>query len=202
MSAPATLGWILAGGRGRRLGGDKAGRRLAGRPLLLHVLDSTRAQCTRVVVNGEPAALPQLPAGTPVVEDGPAGGLGPLAGLLTGLRHLDATAPDIAWLATFPVDTPFLPSDLVARLHGARGAERAVVCASGGRLHPTIGLWHRSLGAELARAVEIEGLRRAEGWAERAVAARLELGDGPSDPCFNINTPDDLETAERLLRQG
>ena len=47
---------------------------------------------------------------------------GPLAGILAGLDWAAAHAPDVADVASVPGDCPFLPRDLVARLHAARAA--------------------------------------------------------------------------------
>ncbi len=178
---------------------DKAAAPLGGQPLLAHVIARATAQCERVVVNAGDPAPAWLPDGIACVADATPGHLGPLAGLLTGLRYLEERAPTIDWLATFPVDTPFVPLDVVARLHAARGDAPGIVCVSRGRLHAALGLWAKGLCGELREALTIEGLRRADAWVERSGAARLELSATPLDPCFNINTPADLATAERLL---
>ncbi|MGH2466535.1 MAG: NTP transferase domain-containing protein, partial [Candidatus Limnocylindrales bacterium] len=82
-------GIVLAGGRGSRLGGDKLGRLLRGRPLLDHALLALAPLVAELIVVG-PArgALPPLPpelrATVIRARDGQAG-LGPLAGAVAGL---------------------------------------------------------------------------------------------------------------------
>src|SRR5690606_3731160 len=125
------------------------------------------------------------------------GHAGPLAGILAGLEWAAAEHPAADRLASFAGDTPFFPSDLVARLAAKPGAACA---ASGGRLHPVFGLWPVAARLRLRRALAIEGLRRVEDWARAVAAERVEFagGDG-GDPFFNVNRPDDLVAAQLLL---
>lgn len=197
--SPSTLGCILAGGAGRRMGGDKAAVALAGRPLVAHVVDRLRPQCAELIIAG-PAATPALAAtGLAVHDDVVAGGLGPLAGVLTALRV--ARARD-GWVATTPVDTPFLPADLVARLHTARGGAAIVQAASGGRIHHVTALWSTALAADLEVAIRREGVRRVEAFAARHRVARAWWPVMPADPFANVNTPADLACAEDRLRRA
>src|SRR5579859_1574255 len=147
-------GLVLAGGLARRMGGgDKALLPLAGRPLLAHVLDRVRLGPIAISANGDPARFSQF--GLPVLPDGIPDQAGPLAGILAGLEWA-AALPEVDHLISVPADTPFLPPDLVARLIAARDAADAEIAlaASGGRLHPVVGLWPVALAADLRRALE------------------------------------------------
>lgn len=184
------------------MGSDKARVALAGQPLLHHVLVRLVPQCDDLAVNG-PATLADLvPAGVPIVDDAPRAGLGPLGGLQTGLGWASANVVGARWLVTVPVDTPFLPVDLVTQLHAARGGSAAVCLADRVRLHGVVGLWSLDLLAELERAVRHDGLRQIGLWAKRVGAARLELPDAAVWACFNVNTPEDLARAEEHVRRG
>ena len=201
--AAATLGVILAGGRSRRMGGkDKAGVLLGGRPLLAHALARLRGQCGGLVINanGDPARFAAF--GAPVEPDDVSGFAGPLAGVLAGLER--ARTDGFAFVITAPVDTPFIPDDLVARLHGARRAEDAdiAVAASGGRMHHVVALWPAALAAELRRALTVEGLRKVQEVAGRYQRATAQWPTEPFDPFANVNTPDDLATAEAILSRS
>ena len=55
-----------------------------------------------------------------------------------------------------------------------------------------------TLRADLRLALEA-GTRKVAAWAEGQGAARALFPDRPLDPFFNINTPEDLAEAERLL---
>ncbi|MCR9257390.1 MAG: molybdenum cofactor guanylyltransferase MobA [Alphaproteobacteria bacterium] len=207
---------LLAGGLARRMGGgDKGLKELAGRPLMDHVLDRLKGQDGAVVdpvfinANGDPGRF--APWGLPVVPDVVEGAQGPLAGILTGLLWLREHRPDVPWLLTAPVDGPFLPLDLAARLFeavaGDNGAEdngaddRAdLACvASGGRATPVVGLWPVALADDLKAAVIGEEIRKVDIWTARHRLSVVEFSDDPVDPFFNANRPDDLAEAERLL---
>ena len=196
------LGVLLAGGLARRMGGgDKCLQPLGGRPILGHVIERSRPQCAALLLNanGEPARFGgfDLPVAPDLVE----GFAGPLAGVLTGMAWAREHRPELPWIATFATDTPFFPTDLVARLVEAverEGAELA--CASsGGRAHPVFGLWTVRLEDDLRRAMADEGIRKVDIWTARHRLVQVDFATQPFDPFFNTNRPDDLAEAERLL---
>ncbi|WP_126977761.1 molybdenum cofactor guanylyltransferase MobA [Frigidibacter oleivorans] len=186
-------GVILAGGLSSRMGADKALAMLGGQRLLDRVARRLAPQVARMAVNtNAPLTDPGLPvlpdALPPGVPDRP----GPLAGILAALDW--AAAEGFARVVTVPVDTPFLPADLVARL-AAAGCP--AIAESGGRTHPAAGLWPVRLAPAL-RAALVAGQRRVAPWAEAAGAVRVTFAGDP-DPFLNLNTPEDLARAEALL---
>ena len=201
MIEPATYGLVLAGGLARRMGGgDKALIRIGNDTILDRVLQRLAPACAGIVLNanGDPARFTRF--GLPVIADDVAGFAGPLAGILAGLDWVAAHRPDIAWLASAPGDCPFLPADLVSRLHAARAAAGTpLACAqSGDWRHPVVGLWPVALRADLRHALVAEGLRKIEVWTARHGVALAEWPAHPVDPFFNVNTPDDVAEASRL----
>jgi molybdopterin-guanine dinucleotide biosynthesis protein A len=196
---PPTLGLILAGGLARRMGGgDKALLRIGGVTILERVLDRLRPQCSGIIINanGDPARF--AATGLAVVADDVPGFAGPLAGILAGLDWAAAHAPGIAWVASVPGDCPFLPRDLLGRLHAARTeADVPLACAkSGDWRHPVVGLWPVALRQDLRHALVVESLRKIEIWTARHGVALAEWADTPVDPFFNVNTPEDAARAE------
>jgi len=195
-------GVILAGGRAKRMGGgDKCLHRLGGKTILEHVIDRARPQVSRLVLNanGDPGRFTEF--GLPVATDAIGGFAGPLAGVLTGLEWAREHAPDCAWVASFATDTPYFPEDLVERLLAAVDDEAAdMACAaSGGRSHPVFGLWPVRLAGELRHALVNEEMRKIDRWTARYRLATIDYPALPRDPFFNVNHPDDLELAERML---
>lgn len=189
---------ILAGGRARRMGGqEKALQPFAGRRLVDVAAErlAPQAEALAISFNGPaealaPLALPVLPDETP---DRP----GPLGGILTGLAW--ANRQGVPWLLTAPVDAPFLPDDLAARLLKGAGPETEVVMASSGdRTHPTAALWRPALEAPL-RAALARGERRLHGFVLSRRHAVVSWPAAERDPFANINTPEDLARAERLF---
>jgi molybdopterin-guanine dinucleotide biosynthesis protein A len=198
---PATLGLVLAGGLARRMGGgDKALIRIGEATILERVLARLAPHCAGIVLNanGDPARF--APFGQPVISDDVAGFAGPLAGILAGLDWAASHVPDIEWVVSVPGDCPFLPRDLVQRLHAARrDAGSPLACAqSGAWRHPVVGLWRVALRYDLRHALVDEDLRKIEVWTARHGVALAEWPAEPVDPFFNVNTPEDVAEATRL----
>lgn len=200
---------VLAGGLARRMGGgDKALLTLAGRPLLDHVLDRIRPQVGPVAINanGDPARFARW--NLPVVADSVAGFAGPLAGVLAGMDWATGSgspgSSNARFLLSVPGDAPFLPRDLVTRLMAAAVQPdiELVVAASNGRRHPVIALWPLASRDSLRRALVEEGVRKVDRWVDRHRTAVVEWDTDPVDPFLNVNAPEDLAAAERLLADG
>jgi molybdopterin-guanine dinucleotide biosynthesis protein A len=203
-AVPDTLGLILAGGLARRMGGgDKPLKMIGGVTILDRVLGRLRPQCTSLLINanGDPGRFTST--GLPVIADDVPGFAGPLAGILAGLDWAAANVPDVAYVASVPGDCPFLPRDLVARLHEARQVvNMALACAhSGDWRHPVVGLWPVALRSDLRQAVTEEGLRKIEVWTARHGVALADWPAEPVDPFFNVNTPEDAAAADRIAAQ-
>lgn len=202
-------GLVLAGGRSLRMGGqDKALASLGGQSLLAQVLARLAPQVAACAIstNADPQGLAGLvPAGTALLPDRLPPGVperpGPLAGVLAGLDW--AAGQGAAWLVSLPVDTPFAPVDLVARLQAALppGAQVPVMAESPSGLHPVVALWPVALRAPLAAAL-VAGERRVRAWAlaQGGVCARFEAGPG-GDPFDNLNTPAEFAQAEHRLSE-
>ncbi len=202
MTASGVVGVLLAGGLARRMGGGgKPLRTLGGKPILDRVVARARPQVADLLlnVNGDPARFEGY--GLPMAGDVIDGHAGPLAGILTGMEWARAEHPGIEWIVSFATDAPFLPGDLVAKLRAAAENEDAeIACAmSGGRTHPVFALWPVSLAADLRAAMTGEDMRKIDAWTERYRIVHVDFPTDPVDPFFNINKPDNLAEAERLL---
>ena len=194
-------GVLLAGGLARRMGGgDKPMRQIGGRTILERVIARLQPQCDGLILNanGDPARFANF--GLPVIADTIENFPGPLAGILAGLDWTAANRPEVGWMLSAAADCPFLPRDLVARLHRARmetGAQLAVA-ASGEQSHPVIGLWSVGLRDQLRHALVVEDIRKIDRWTARYPLATVAWPTEPLDPFFNANTVDDIAEAERL----
>ncbi len=188
--APALTGLVLAGGRGRRLGRDKALVEIAGETLVVRAARRLEECCQRVLVaSGDGRRLGELK--WEQVPDAVADG-GPLAGILAGLES--ATTPLLAVVA---VDLPNLNPDVLRRLAAEWRGEAAVVPLVSGLVHPLHGIYATDAAARLRRLLLSGG--RAVITALSQLGARV-VGEecwGDLDPSgsfvYNINRPEDLE---------
>jgi molybdopterin-guanine dinucleotide biosynthesis protein A len=204
MTDEPVSGVLLAGGQSRRMGGgDKGLLALAGKPMLAHVIERLAPQVSAIVINanGDPQRFGAF--GLPVVADTVGGFVGPLAGVLAGMRWSLATAPERRWIITAPGDAPLIPRSLVASLRAALADGGQIALArSHGELHPVIGLWPVALAADLEACLG-KGVRKVLDWTDRhgRVAvdfAPTRLAGADIDPFYNANTPQELETLRRL----
>ena len=180
---------VLAGGRGSRLGGAKAGVLLAGRPLIEHVLEAVRAGGLEpMVVAKRDSALPPLDCRV-VFE--PARPQHPLCGIVAGLRA--AGEPAVVVCAC---DMPYLNGELLAWL--SRLQTPLAVASAGGWIQPLLGRYSASLldqlEAQLAAQAPMRAVARVLG-AQVLGEAELEPFGDPARLCLSINTPEELAAA-------
>lgn len=190
----AVLGLVLAGGGGQRMGGrDKARLALAGEPLIAHVCRRLSPQVDRLAVSGRE----DYGSGLPVIADRADGVKGPLAGLAAAIVWLESQSdrPAFDAIATAPVDTPFLPRDLVRRLQEPGGA---AIAETAGGLQPVFGYWPIADLMRHRRLLEGEGGVAMAAFADAAGAVRVRFEDERA--FLNVNRPEDLATAETLLK--
>lgn len=198
-------GLLLAGGEGRRMGGqDKGLLPLHGEPLAAHVLRRLTPQVGRLLVSAnrhQPQYLALARALDPqaqVLSDerslcGGEAFAGPLAGMLAGLL-----ACQTEWLLCTPCDLPALPQDLAARLwagsQARAGGARPVAFPRDreGRLHPACCLLRRDLAPSLSDYLA-RGGRRVREWMYDQGAIEVAF-EHPQDlrAFANLNHPADL----------
>lgn len=197
------IGVILAGGLATRMGGqDKGLLQLHGQTILDRVVATLTPQVDTLLINANGPSERFDDYGLPVISDSKAGFLGPLAGVLAGMEF--ARAEGFDWVATVAADTPFFPQDFVHRCQDvADNVHVPVVLASSFDAeknkymrHPTFGLWHVSLIANLTEALD-SGVRKIVLWTDSVGGSevRFDRDSNNRDPFFNVNTPQDLDKA-------
>jgi molybdopterin-guanine dinucleotide biosynthesis protein A len=192
------VGVVLAGGRGQRIGGDKAVVSLAGRPLLSYPVRAMLEALDHVVVVAKPSTvLP--PLGDVVVWEEPEQPSHPLVGIAEALRRADG-----GWVLVCAGDMPFVPVALLVSLaaradRGLEGPGAIVTTSARGALQPLLGCYGPSCLDALATAA-----REAVAPARAVVEALGPLLVPVSDPraLFNVNSAEDLREAEALLASG
>lgn len=185
-------GVVLAGGQGRRMGGvDKGLQSLRGRPMVTWVLERFAPQVDEVLINANQNLEQYAAFGHRVIPDEIGGFAGPLAGL-----HRALSEASHGLVATVPCDSPFLPLDLVPRLMGTleRGAAELAVAKTHQQPHPVFCLCRRSLLPHLTSFLR-EGGRKIDAWYSSLRVVEVPFDD-EEDAFRNINTPDELASAE------
>ena len=189
---------ILAGGEGRRMGGeDKGLMSIAGRSMVEHVLERVVPQAGRVLINANRNRAAYARLGHPVFSDEMHDFQGPLAGIATGLAQLDTPL-----LLTLPCDSPRPPEDLAARLYLALEREQAQIAVvhDGHRLHPVFALIRREVLPSL-RAYLDAGNRKLELWFNLQRTVVVDFSN-ESDAFVNVNSPAERAALEAQLTRS
>ncbi len=202
---PPIAGVVLAGGQSRRMGGrDKALIDLAGKPLIAHAIERLKPQVNRIALSANGDTDRFAFTGLPVRADTMPGHAGPLAGVLSAMRWAGEAIPAAEYLATAAADTPFFPVDFVDRCRHEAANHEMVLCRSGDHRHPVFALWRIGLADALegflATGETGKVMAFVSGFTHAEVTFPITHGEhGPHDPFFNINTPQDLALAHRLM---
>ena len=203
-------GIILAGGLSRRMGGGDKGLLMLGKTTIIErVIDKILPQVGSLAINinGDSSRFPDYKL--PIIPDSIKGYLGPLSGILAGMEW--AFKNGNRYIATVAADTPFLPDDLIKRLHAMVKSKNLNIGIAASRflrrddvfIHPTFGIWEVALKDDLRDALAND-TRKIMFWAKKFKLDYyyFDTSDKLSDPFFNINTPDDLEEAKYRLKEG
>jgi molybdenum cofactor guanylyltransferase len=184
-------GLILAGGMGRRMDSrDKGLIIFRGKAMVAHVIERLLPQVNSLIINANRTIETYAEFGFPMVNDAVSGFAGPLAGLHAGMRACESE-----WLVTAPCDSPFLPSDLVARLHDAATKENAeiAVAVTDGFAQPVFAIYKTSL-LESLEAFLNSGERKIDAWTAKHRVANVVFDD--ANAFANINTIAELQALE------
>ena len=182
-------GLLLCGGAGSRIGGEKAQRELAGRPLSAYGRDLLSASCARVWALGVPLPgcrfLPDLHPGE-----------GPLRTLHDAFERIEG-----GWFQVLAVDTPLLGAGVLEQLalRSQTGSCSAYLPRHRGGAEPLCGLYHSSCRASMGQALQA-GVRSLKGWLSRQEGVEW-VDFAQTRPFWNVNTPHQLEVARRWLRR-
>jgi molybdopterin-guanine dinucleotide biosynthesis protein A len=196
---------ILSGGRSSRMGEPKALLPFGAARLIDHVAERIRPQVGQIALNTNDPAIAL--GGTVGFPDRFPGFHGPLAGIHAALAHVAETSPGATHAFLLPVDSPFFPKNVVAELAATlTGPDDVALGASLGRMHPVLGLWPVTVRDALAGWLQNPPTLKVRAFLDgRPVRvtefSAVETTLGPLDPFSNINTPDDLDRARRLLAE-
>ena len=186
---------ILAGGQGRRFGGqDKGLVKVLGKPLIEHILEQLKAQVSSIVINANRNQSVYQSYGYPVVQDTMPDYQGPLAGFASVMGSISTE-----FILTLPCDAPIIPSNYVARMIECQQAEGAeiVVASDGDRLQPVHALIAVRLLPSLMRFLA-RGERKIDRWYAEHRMVVLDFSDAP-EVFHNLNTQEQKQQHEASL---
>ena len=199
MNGSPVTGIILAGGRSRRLGRDKAVEPFGGQPLILRVIERVAPLTDEIVVVAADAArgqaLPLAAEHRLAVDIYPEGGS--LGGIFSGL-----SAAANNWGLVVACDMPFLSVPLLEHMLGLRGDSDAVVPQPGTFPEPTHALYSRACLPHMEARLQANELK-ISGFFDDVRVRYLEEGEVRRfDPdllsFFNVNSQEDLARAHEL----
>ncbi len=185
------VGAILAGGRGRRIGGDKAIVELHGRPLISYPLEAVREALGQVAILAKAdTKLPYVSGVTVWIEPEPRAH--PLIGITQALALADGRP-----VLVCGADLPFVTARLIRKLARANpGRAPAVVASARGVMQPLLGCYqHRAL--PLLRAEAQAETRPVQDTIAAIDPVLLEVED--PEELFDVDSPDDLLQAAAML---
>ncbi len=194
------LGTVLAGGKSQRFGEDKSQVNLANKLLIDHILFEIIDEFNEVLIVSNNSIKFNKFEKITKIEDYKKG-LGPLGGVLSAMKWIKTNKREYQWIATFPVDTPFFKKEILKYFIQKINLEKSDLffIKSNNTRHNIFGLWSIKLLDKLEKDLD-KGERKVELWANNIGVKIINMEFSNNDPFFNINTKEDLEKAEEILK--
>ncbi|MFK5926145.1 MAG: molybdenum cofactor guanylyltransferase [Desulfuromusa sp.] len=178
-------GVLLAGGKSRRMGKDKALLEFAGQTLFARSLLLLEQFFSNILIAGDrpDLARPDIPA---IADLYPGSALG---GLYTGL-----SAAKTDWIFVAPCDMPYPDARIVERLLSNRTGVDAVVPRTTEGYEPVFALYHKNCLPQMEAMLQLNQYRIYDFYQRIAIRFLdpAELPEGWQRALININTPEQL----------
>ncbi len=187
-------GILLAGGRSKRMGQNKARMTFRGRELYTYPLEVLERLCSEVLVSAPQGIFPDnFPF--PIIPDIHPG-LGPLAGIHSCLRSVTGDRAIV-----LSCDTPFITTGFLEALYSAMNDAPAIAGTDEtGRPQPLAAIYRSSLWP-LAEELLETGNYRMNLFLDRAGAKFADVAEMGFDPVrlfFNVNDSRDFRRLDHL----
>jgi len=194
------LGVVLAGGKSQRFGEDKCQVKLGGKLLIDYILSEIIDEFQEVLLISNNSINFKKSEKISLVNDFKKD-LGPLGGVLTAMKWIKKKNKNYQWISTFPVDTPFFKKQILKDFLQTLKHEESKLffIRSDDTRHNIFGLWSIDLLDRLEEDLN-KGDRKVEIWANSIGVKSVNMRFENNDPFFNINTKEDLEKAEKILK--
>ncbi len=194
------LGVVLAGGKSQRFGQDKSQVKLQNKLLIDYILKEIVDEFKEtLIIANKPIKFMQSENIT-VTKDFKIG-LGPLGGVLTAMKWIKANDKKYRWISTFPSDTPFFTKKELKYFYEniKKNEGKLFFIKNKETRHNIFGLWSLELMEQLESDL-LKGDRKVELWANSVGVSTINIEYQNINPFFNINTKEDLEKANNILK--
>lgn len=200
MSENNVLPVILAGGKSRRFGADKAVAKLGEKSLIDYTINKLEPKFAEIlVITNNPMQVSKN--NIFFIKDTMAGQLGPLVGILSAMEWVKNNDKNYEWIISFPCDTPFFEEKIIDKVINSQKSsdKKLLFLKSGNKRHNIFGLWSIELMEQLRNDIN-QGARKVEDWANKIGTEIVEINSESDKSFLNINTKLDLEDAQKKLK--
>ena len=200
MSENNVLPVILAGGKSRRFGADKAVAKLGDKSLIDYTINKLEPKFAEIlVITNNPIQVSKN--NIFFIKDTMSGQLGPLVGILSAMEWVKNNDKNYEWIISFPCDTPFFEEEIIDKVINSQKSsdKKLLFLKSGNKRHNIFGLWSIELMEQLRNDIN-QGARKVEDWANKIGAEIVEINSESDKSFLNINTKLDLEEAQKKLK--
>ena len=200
MSENNVLPVILAGGKSRRFGADKAVAKLGNKSLIDYTINILEPHFAEIlVITNKPIQVSKN--NIFFIKDTMSGQLGPLVGILSAMEWVKNNDKNYEWIISFPCDTPFFEEEIIDKVINSQKSsdKKLLFLKSGNKRHNIFGLWSIELMEQLRNDIN-QGARKVEDWANKIGTEIVEINSESDKSFLNINTKLDLEDAQKKLK--
>ena len=200
MSENNVLPVILAGGKSRRFGADKAVAKLVDKSLIDYTINKLEPKFAEIlVITNNPMQVSKN--NIFFIKDTMSGQLGPLVGILSAMEWVKNNDKNYEWIISFPCDTPFFEEEIIDKVINSQKSsdKKLLFLKSGNKRHNIFGLWSIELMEQLRNDIN-QGARKVEDWANKIGTEIVEINSESDKSFLNINTKLDLEDAQQKLK--
>ena len=194
------LGVVLAGGKSQRFGEDKCQVKLGDRLLIDYILSEIIDEFEEVLLVANNSINFRKSKKITLINDFKKN-VGPLGGVMTAMKWVKENNKNYQWISTFPADTPFFKKCILKEFLQTINFDEGKLffIKSNNTRHNIFGLWSINLLDKLEEDLN-KGERKVEIWANSIGVKSVDMHFKNKDPFFNINTKEELATAEEILK--
>jgi molybdopterin-guanine dinucleotide biosynthesis protein A len=193
------LAVVLAGGKSQRFGQDKSQVKLQDKILINYILGEIIDvfQETLIIAND---SIDYMQSDKISITKDFKNNLGPLGGVLTGMKWIKENNKNYKWISTFPSDTPFFTKKELNYFYEniKENNSKLFFIKNKDTRHNIFGLWSLDLLDQLEKDL-LKGERKVEVWADSIGVSTVNIEYKKPDPFFNINTKEDLKKAKEMM---